>query len=353
MIGLLMLVFVVSAFTPSAPEGAKVVSDCAVATIEVSKNYQATTLGGGVGAAMAAATVVDGDLLNTLNEKFIIKKFRHVGTWIQEVMSKNNWVNNDTIKIPKRKGDNAPTVLINNAVYPIATSGRNDEHVVVSLNKYDTENREVTRDELYAIAYDKEGDVNLELKEELEEQTVDHALHSISPQENGADTPVLETTGADDGTGRRRMTKQDIINMKDKMDKIKAPKKGRVLVLSSTHANDLLIEDSAFEKGYHNRTDGAISMNYYGFKIYEEVYTPTYDQAAMTKLAFGSVTPGRTSSIVFHKKSVVKATGTVERFARDKKLDPENRKTTVGYQLYFGCFAISDQGQGAIIDGTV
>lgn len=301
---------------------------------------------------LKGCAIVDGDLLNELNEKFIISKFKHLGTWIQDVTSKDNWVGNDAIKIPKRKGDSAPAVLINNNVYPIVSSGRQDEKVVVALNKYSTENREVTADELYAIAYDKEGDVNLELKEELEIQSTDHALHSISPASNSTDTPVLETTGANDGTGRLRMTRTDLIKLKDKLDKLKVPKQGRVLVLSSTHANDLLLEDSSFEKGYHNRVDGAISMNYYGFKIYEEVYTPTYGAVNKTKLAFDSVTAGRGSSICFHKKSTVKAKGSVIRYARAAKDDPENRKNVVGYDLYFGCFAIMDQGQAAIIDGV-
>ena len=306
-----------------------------------------------VGLHSCGVSITDGDLLNELNEKFILSKFKHLGTWIQEITSKDNWVGNNAIKIPKRKGDSAPLVLINNTVYPIVSSGRNDEKVVVSLNKYSTENREVTADELYAIAYDKEGDINLELKEELESKSIDHALHSISPTSNAADTPVLETTGENDGTGRKRMCKKDIITYKGKLDKISVPLKGRVLVLSTIHANDLLLEDAAFEKGYHNRMDGAISQNYYSFKIYEEVYTPTYHATTKEKLAFDSVTAGRTSSIVFHKQSVVKAKGTVERYARDKKSDPENRKSVVGYDLYFGCFAIQDQGQGAIIDGVV
>jgi hypothetical protein len=68
------------------------------------------------------------------------------------------------------------------------------------------------------------------------------------------------------------------------------------------------------------------------------------------KLAFDSVTAGRTSSIFSTIK--LKAKGTVERFARDKKADPENRKSVVGYDLY-GCFAIQDQGLAAIIDGVV
>lgn len=297
-------------------------------------------------------SIVDGDLLNELNEKFILTKFRSLGTWLQEVTSKDAWVGNNAIKIPKRKGDSAPLVLINNNVYPMVSSGRDDEQVVVSLNKYSTENRHVTQDELYAIAYDKEGDINLELKEELEIKVTEHALYSISPLGNSASTPVLETTGAADGT-RKRLCKADVIKFKGALDAASVPKTGRIWVMNSIHANDLLLEDSAFEKGYMNRTDGSIAINYYGFKIYEEVYTPTYGAVSKQKLAFDSVTAGRTSSIIFHKQSCVKAKGTVERFARDKKADPENRKSVVGYDLYFGCFAIQDQGQGAVIDGTV
>jgi hypothetical protein len=296
-------------------------------------------------------TITDGDLLNELNEKFILTKFRSVGTWLQEVTSKDSWVGNNAIKIPKRKGDSAPVVLINNTVYPMLSSGRDDEKVIVSLNKYDTENREVTQDELYAIAYDKEGDINMELKDELEIKVTEHALYSISPVQNSASTPVLETTGPLDGT-RRRLVKADVIRLKASLDKISVPKTGRIWVMSSTHANDLLLEDAAFEKGYQNRVDGAIAINYYGFKIYEEVYTPSYHATTKVKLAFDSVTTGRTSSIIFHKSSCVKAKGTVDRFARDRKADPEYRKSVVGYQLYFGCFAIQDQGLAAIIDGV-
>jgi hypothetical protein len=233
----------------------------------------------------------------------------------------------------------------------MVSSGRDDEQVVVSLNKYSTENRHVTQDELYAVAYDKEGDINMELKDELEIKVTEHALYSISPVSNSISTPVLETTGPLDGT-RRRLVKADVIRLKAALDKASVPKTGRIWVMSSTHANDLLIEDSVFEKGYQNRVDGAIAMSYYGFKIYEEVYTPTYHATTKAKLAFDSVTAGRTSSIIFHKLSCVKAKGTVDRFARDRKADPENRKSVVGYDLYFGCFAIQDQGLSAIIDGV-
>ena len=79
----------------------------------------------------AGVAIVDQEVLNTLNEKFIITKFRHIGTWLQEITSRDNWVNNDVIKIPKRKGDSAPLVLINNNVFPIQSSNRADEMVTV------------------------------------------------------------------------------------------------------------------------------------------------------------------------------------------------------------------------------
>lgn len=302
--------------------------------------------------AVGGASTASGDVKNTKYEKFIIKKFRHVGTWLQEVPSKQKWVNNDVIKIPKR-GGTPPKVLINNTIYPIQSNRREDDHVVVALNKYDTENRIVTDDELNAIAYDKEGDVNMELKEELEEATIDHGLHSISPTADDPNTPILETTGPDDGTGRKRLIKKDLINYRQKLNKLKVPKKGRILVLCTEHASDLLIEDSAFEKGYHNRKDGAISQNYYSFKIYEELYTPKYNMADNTLLPFDSLAAGKNASISFHKKSTAKASGSVKRYAKKASEDPDHRQSKLGYRKYFGVYAISDQGCGAIVDGRV
>ena len=105
---------------------------------------------------MAGVTVVALPLLNQQAEKEMLKKFRHDNTWLQELKSKNNWVNNDVIKIPRQGAE--PTVLINNTIYPIDKSQRTDDHIIVSLNKYDTENTIVTADELYVLLYEKVSD---------------------------------------------------------------------------------------------------------------------------------------------------------------------------------------------------
>ena len=166
-----------------------------------------------------------------LTERELINHFRHEGSWLQRVPSKNQWVGNDVIKLNHIGAD--PNVLINNSTYPIAVAARPDSNTAISLFKYSTENTEVSNDELYALPYDKVGSVQRQHRETLEEQTLSHALHSLAPVANTAKTPIIETTGNDDGTGRKRLTSKDLINYKKKLDNLKIPKKGRVLVLCS------------------------------------------------------------------------------------------------------------------------
>ena len=284
-------------------------------------------------------------LLNQQAEKEMIKQFRHDNTWLSELKSKNGWVGNDVIKIPRQGA--APAVLINNTIYPIDKSQRSDTHIVLSLNKYDTENTIVTLDELYALPYEKVSDVQMQHREELEDVTAQHAMHSISPNSNSAATPVLATTGADDGTGRLRLTSKDVVKLKKALDKLNVPKKGRILVLCPDHVADLLDEDRNFNTQCQNAIDGVLSSNYYGFKIYEANYTPTY--TAGVKVAFDAAAGAQVSSICFHKNTAFKASGSITRFARAATEDPENRQNTIGFQQYFIGVAIKDEGLGAII----
>ena len=287
-------------------------------------------------------------LKNELAVTELITQFRHENEWLGAVKSKPEWLNNDVIKIPVR--GLAPKVLINNTVYPIASQQREDGKVIISLNKYETENTEVTTDELYALPYEKVSDVQVQHRETLEDRTAEHALVSIAPQKNTDKTPVITTTGEDDGTGRKRLTAKDIIRLKKLEDKLKVPKKGRVLVLCSEHVADLLIEDLTFKTRYQDANSGKIADNYYGFEIYESTYAPTYHNGE--KEAFGAVPQGKEASIVFHKNYTVKAVGSAVRYAREKSENPEGRKHTIGFEMHFVCVAIKDEGTAAIISGS-
>lgn len=297
------------------------------------------------GVQMAGVTPVALPVLNQTAEKEMLKKFRHDNTWLGMLKSKQSWVDNDVIKIPKRGA--APDVLINNTVYPIVSAGRDDTHVVLSLNKYETTNTTVTAAELYALPYEKVSDVQEQHREELEDKTAQHALHSIAPSTNSATMPVLVCTGAADAGGRLTLRSKDISNLKRKFDKLLVPKEGRMLVLCTDHVADLLDEDKTFTTQYHNAIDGVLSKNYYGFMVHESTYNPTY--TAGTKVAFGAADGAQVSSIAMHTKTCFKATGTVARYARPKELDPENRRHTIGFELYFIGIAIRDEGVAAII----
>ena len=287
-------------------------------------------------------------LKNELAVTELITQFRHENEWLGAVKSKPEWLNNDVIKIPVR--GLAPKVLINNTVYPIASHQREDGKVIISLNKYETENTEVTTDELYALPYEKVSDVQVQHRETLEDRTAEHALVSIAPQKNTSKTPVIVTTGEDDGTGRKRLIAKDLIRLKKLLDKLKVPKKGRVLVLCSEHVADLLIEDLTFKTRYQDANSGKIADNYYGFEIYESTYAPTYHNGE--KEAFGAVPQGKEASIVFHKNYTVKAVGSAVRYAREKSENPEGRKHTIGFEMHFVCVAIKDEGTAAIISGS-
>lgn len=302
--------------------------------------------------AAAGLTAVALPLKNTIAEQEMIKNLRHEHTWASEIKSKQNWVNQNTIKIPKQ--GQAPKVLINNTQYPILKNDRDDSHIVISLNKFDTENTIVTEDELYDTPYDKVSDVQQQHRETLEDETMEYGLWGLAPQENDEANNlfVLETTGENDGTGRKKLTTKDLRALQAKMNKKGIDKKGRILILCDDHVSDLLEEDKKFYTQYHNHTDGLISSKYYGFKIYEDSTTPEYTNAN-TKIAYGSVTVGRRSSVVFHSGTTAKAVGTVKRFARMSDADPENRENTIGFRLWHIIVAYGIEGSAAIISGRV
>ena len=185
-------------------------------------------------------------------------------------------------------------------------------------------------------------------REELEDKTSQHALHSIAPNSNTATTPVLVCTGTADANGRATLRGKDVSNLKKVWDKLLVPKEGRILVLCTDHVADLLDEDKTFTTQYHNAIDGVLSKNFYGFTIYESTYNPTFT-AGNVKVAFGAVDGPKVASIAMHSKTCFKASGSVVRYARAAENDPENRRHTIGFELYFIGISIRDEGVAAII----
>lgn len=272
-------------------------------------------------------------VLKQMWETELLKAFRSMGNWMGRIPRKDQYVGNNVINLTEIGAD--PTLLINNTTYPIATAARTDDNVALALNKYDTTNTMVTRDELYALPYDKEGSVIEQHKLVIDEGTRQHGLWNLAIQSNTATTPVIETTGADNGASRKAIKTADILKLKLALDNLRAPRDGRCLVMCAAHINELLLEDQSFQLRYQNHTEGKMVTRYHGFDIFEDTYNPVYT-AANAKKAYGAAAAGtdRNASVCFIAERTFQATGTLEMFYRDKSIDPENRETVVGFQLY-------------------
>lgn len=287
-------------------------------------------------------------VLVSMWERELLEKFRFEHLWVSRIPSKDQYVNNNIINLQEIGVD--PAVLIDNVTYPIAVAGRTDNSLPIALNLYETENTKIGYQELTALPYDKEGSVIRQHRETLEEVTATHGLFNIAPAGDTAATPIVLTTGGNNGNTRKRLLSMDIISLKKKFDDNGIPKKGRLLVLCSDHMSDLLVEDLGFRTRYINWSEGDAPLKLYGFEIYEDHATPIYD-ATPAKKAWGAAAAGtdRNASIAFHLSRTVRAKGDVKMFYAEAKGDPLNRQSIVGFSLYHLILPKKAEAIGAIV----
>lgn len=291
-------------------------------------------------------------VLRQMWETELVDKFRILGDFLTGVPRKDQYVGNNVINITEIGAD--PTVLINNTTYPISVAQRTDDNIAVALNKYDTTNTKVTDDELYALPYDKQGSVVRQHRDTLTEQIMAHALHSLCVAGNTGNTPVLETTGGNNGSGQKRLTAQDLIMLQLKLDQLGVPAAGRRLVLSPQHAADLLVQDLGFQQQFHNAKDGLIAPNYYGFETYKYARDVKFD-AAGAKKGFGAnaVAGDRPASVVFLRDRSFTAMGDLKFYFREAAMNPEYRESTAGFRLWSVTLPVKTTGFGAVISAAV
>lgn len=229
-----------------------------------------------------------------------------------------------------------PDVLINNTAYPIAIQDLDGDDFTIQLDKYQTKATPITDDELYAAVFDKIETVKTSHSEAIAETKNDKAIHSLAPVSHSASTPVLLTTGADDGTGRKRLTKNDIIAFKKQFDDNKWTGVRR-LVLCNDHISDLLAVDQKFADQYYNYTSGKIA-NLYGFEVYEYVNNPYFTVATKAKKSFGSVPVAgtdRQASVGFLLKATRKASGSTKMYYSKAETDTQYQRNLINFRHYY------------------
>jgi hypothetical protein len=264
----------------------------------------------------------------------------------------SQYTENDVIHLVDMQGD--PTVLIDNTTYPLQIENLGQEDVAINLHKFETKPTRITDDELHAISFDKIKAVKDRHGNKLSESRLDKAIHAFAPVGDTENTPVVFTSGsADEEMMRVRLVRKDILVLKNKLDKLKIPKKGRRLVLCSDHVNDLLDADQKFKDQYYNYESGSIGKMY-GFDIYEYSACPLFGQNK-SRVSFGAVpTAGQfEASVFFYVPRMAKVNGSTKMYYSDAKTDPVNKQNLVSFTNRFVAIPQKrEKSVGAIVSKT-
>lgn len=267
----------------------------------------------------------------------VVSKLRGMlaGTWLSGIPDVSTIVTNkDAIHL--NEAGIEPDVLINNSTYPIETQKMEDGDIVMKLDKFQSKATSVTDDELYALSYDKMTRVKEAHGEAINDAKFAKAAHAMCATSNTATTPVLTTSGEDDGTGRKRMTTKDVLAMKAALDKLGVPSEGRRLVLCPDHVNDLLGADESFVRQYNIDTVNGKIARLYGFDMYEFGNTPVYTTQGEKKAVGATASDGEYQcSFAFYEKRVFMATGSTKMYYKEAATDPLYQQNLINFRHYF------------------
>ncbi|MDR0829649.1 MAG: hypothetical protein LBN95_06020 [Prevotellaceae bacterium] len=260
--------------------------------------------------------------------------------------------------------DFEPQVFINNTTYPLALQEYDDDTIEIALDKYQTAQTSISDDAALGSSYDVIDTATKSHTSAINTNKYAKAIHAIAPNTDSANTPVVTTTGENDGTGRRQLIRKDLVALKKKFDVLQVPMTERRLVLCPDHIADLLNIDQHFANQYYNYSDGKIAKSF-GFEIYENVSNPyfsSYVPAAgqtpavpATKKSVGSVVGDGDfqASVAFYVPNIGKKTGLTKQYFSDAKTDTANQTNKLNYRHYFIAVPKRAQYIGALISGKV
>lgn len=265
--------------------------------------------------------------------------------FLTECRDLSMFVENDIINLAEAGVD--PDVLINNTTYPIAIADRNDSPITIEIDRFDTENTSIKHADKVELAYDKLASVILGHKNALRMTIMEKGAHAIAPASNGTFTPLLTATGADNGSGLKRLKWSDVRKLQTAFNQAEIPAEGRIIIFSQQHLEDLEIEDV-------DRFNKMIDKNIIcGFKVYflANQRLPKYNKTTGAKVAFGAAAAPSTDStatIAFHKNEVARAMGTEDMYHSKAENDPIYRRDVIGFSKRAIVIPIRNKGVAAI-----
>lgn len=246
-----------------------------------------------------------------------------------------------------------PEVMVNNTTYPISILERTDNPLAIDLDLFETVNTLVREPEAVELAYNKLESVIYGHKQSLQKKAGMKAAHAFAPTGDGAYTPVVSTTGDNNGDGFKRLVPENILKLKRRFDDLDIDLDKRHLVLHPAHLEDMILYDLKAFKDLTEFKDGKPSK-FAGFNVLQFTKNPVYNASTMQKKGFGAIAAPSTDtycSFAFHSDEVMKADGSVKMYSKEH--DPEQRATIIGFDKRFIAMPIRNKGVGAIVTAKV
>ena len=296
--------------------------------------------------------LVNGDLLNRYVAPALINDIRNTEDNFTQFLGKVN-----------KGAVTAEGVAIQKLINVVPVHVGLDENDTVSKQRLATKNGvipwlnfttdalEFTHEELRAIMYDKEGEGRKILKSSILNAILAATLHAVAPENDSARTPLVGTTGADDGSGRNMLRPKDIISFLRKTD-IKDP----VCVLSKAHLLDMQEYEeskSRFNQILINQQT-VTPVAYGGINfIANDIairYTPAGNKRAIDA---APVSTDRFASVFIDKANTLFYLNNLMFITQDMKNDMVNSIPRSSFRIFgqfMGVTVEQDRFRGAIID---
>lgn len=245
-----------------------------------------------------------------------------------------------------------PDVLINNTAYPIALQAYDDDGVTLHLDKYQTLVTTLSDDQIIGASYDKIDIVTKSHTRSVNTKKYRKAIHSIAPQANTANMPVLIATGDPIVQGGPpTLVYEDLIRLKASLDLIEGiGDDGWRLVLCSRHWNDLLRDRKNFADKLVNYNTGQPAPQIAGFDLYQYKGNPMYTATGVKK-AFGAAADAtdRQASVFFWTGAISKKTGLTKQYFLKASENPRTQSNEYALRHYFLALRFQDMFVGAIV----
>ncbi|MES2651272.1 MAG: hypothetical protein V4663_06000 [Bacteroidota bacterium] len=250
--------------------------------------------------------------------------------------------------------------LINNAD-PFTATAMDGKKGIIEWDKLDTSPTKVTDAEIRSVAFDKRSEVRVKHAQAWKIGVRDYVLRKLAPPAHVASAmPVIRTTGADDGFGRKRMTYDDFLNFYAEIELLNLPDNMSLnFIFNPQHVTDLR-KDKA-NTNYHREgfvidpSTGKLKR-YLKWNLWENNSAPIYLANGSLKAAGASaISTDRTASTFFTAENTVHHVNEVKVLYKPETIDTTSADPTSEFRLqsYALCNKKQDYGFGALVSGIV